>query len=407
MGRVKAKRGRRHPIEVPRVKVAVVTSPASSDSNVNLARDVQLAKAAVLYADEVELVSPGTEMIASVVQLAVSGPDGVLELLSGLDPSTLAYLNGGTEVPESVIGNFRLLLAMDDDSLDALGSLTGRDVTELKTLAEDARIQVDQLVVQLQTTARRMFEVSGASELAVAIEEGLVTVRPVMAAAESTRSSDMTEAYAKCLKELIADPRSALLMDEMMGSLARAMVDEGVATPSSVAILRSSEALLGGGFLIRLPALDVAPMTELLDLRRDLGGPLSRYRSGVANLASRLSSGPFDPEVEEWVDHLFVSTVVPAVHEIREEMSAHGLVRDMARHWATDARSVALATVGPALAGGVAHAVDLANAIVALPVIGSLGQAAVSAGVERSRLRDEVQRREFFYVYELDRRLGH
>ena len=68
MGRVKTKRGRRHPIEPPRLKVAVVTSPASSESNVNLARDVQLAKAAVLYADEVELISPGTEIIASLVQ---------------------------------------------------------------------------------------------------------------------------------------------------------------------------------------------------------------------------------------------------------------------------------------------------------------------------------------------------
>lgn len=406
MGRVKTKRGRRHPIKPTMVKVAVVTSPASSDSNVNLARDVRLAKAAVLYADEVELISPGTEMIASLVQLAVAGPDAVVELLSELDESTLTYLNGGRAVPKSVIENFRLLMAMDDESLETLGSLTGNDFTELRALAGDARTQVDGVVTQLRETAQRMFEDSGASELAVAIEEGLVTVRPIMATAGSTRSSDLTEAYAKCLKELIADPRSALLMDEMMGSLARAMIDEGVATPSSVATRRSSEALLGGGFLIRLPALNVAPMNELLDLRRDLDGSLTRYRSGVANLTARLSTGPFDAEAEEAVDHIFGAVVVPAVDEIREEMSAHGLVRDIARHWATDARSVALATIGPVLAGGVVQAADLTQAVVALPVIGSVGQAAINAGLERSRQRRDAQRREFFYLYELDRRLG-
>ena len=153
MGRVKTKRGRRHPIEPPRLKVAVVTSPASSESNVNLARDVQLAKAAVLYADEVELISPGTEIIASLVQLAVAGPDAVVELLSALDESTLSYLNGGREVPESVIENFRLLMAMDDELLETLGSLTGTDATELKALAGDARTQVDGMATQLQETA--------------------------------------------------------------------------------------------------------------------------------------------------------------------------------------------------------------------------------------------------------------
>ena len=163
MGRVKTKRGRRHPIEPPRLKVAVVTSPASSESNVNLARDVQLAKAAVLYADEVELISPGTEIIASLVQLAVAGPDAVVELLSALDESTLSYLNGGREVPESVIENFRLLMAMDDELLETLGSLTGTDATELKALAGDARTQVDGMATQLQETAQRMFKDSGAS----------------------------------------------------------------------------------------------------------------------------------------------------------------------------------------------------------------------------------------------------
>lgn len=297
------------------MKVTVVTGSASSGSNVDLERDVQLA---------------------------IAGPDAVSELLSALDDSTLADLNGGREVPESAIENFRLLMAMDDESLDALTSLTGTDVIELKSIAGDGRTQVDGVVTQLRDTAERMFEDSGASDLAVAVEEGLVTVRPIMATAGSTLSSDVTDAYAKCLIELIADPRSALLLDEMMGSLARAMIDEGVATPSSVATRRSSEALLGSGFLTRLPAPDA--------------------------------------EAEEAVAHLIGTVVVPAVDEIREEMSAHGLVRDIAGHWAADARSVAL------------------------PMIGSVGQAALNTGLERSRRRGDVERRKYSYLYELDSR---
>lgn len=405
MGRVKARRGRRHPIQHPKLKVVVLSGPATSGSNVSLARDVQLAKAAVLYSDEVELVSPGAEMIGSLLQLAAAGPDALIDLLSAFDRKTLAYLNGGREVPESFTDNLRLVLALDDDALDTLGALTGTDVAGLKALAGDTRAKIDVVVSGLQDTAARMFEDSGAAELAVAIERGLVTVRPIMSAADSTSSADLTAAYAECLKELIADPRSALLMDETMAALARAMVTEGIVIPSPVGTSRSTEALLGGGLIVRLPALDVAPMKELLDLRSDLDGPLVRYRTGVASLSGRLSSGPFDLESEEAVDHLFQSVVLPAVDEIRAEMSAHGLVRDIARHWATDARSVALATVGPVLAGGVAHVADLSQAVMALPALGALGQAAVNAGLTRSARRADVEKREFFYLYELGRRL--
>ena len=93
MGRVKARRGRRHPIQHPKLKVVVLSGPATSGSNVSLARDVQLAKAAVLYSDEVELVSPGAEMIGSLLQLAAAGPDALIDLLSAFDRKTLAYLN--------------------------------------------------------------------------------------------------------------------------------------------------------------------------------------------------------------------------------------------------------------------------------------------------------------------------
>ncbi|MDP1876418.1 MAG: hypothetical protein Q8M17_02505 [Actinomycetota bacterium] len=383
-----------------------MTGPSSSGSNVDLTRDVQLAKAAVLYADEVELISPGTETIGFLVQMAAAGPEGLLELLGSLDQSTLAYLNGGKEVPAEVVQNFRLVLAMDDDSMDALGSLTGTDVTALKEAAEDARTGLDAASAELQSTAMRMFEDSGASELAVAIEEGLISARSIIPTADSMRSSDLTKAYAECLKTLIADPQCALLMDEMMGSLARAMIDEGVATPSSVATRRSAEALLGGGLLIRLPALDVAPMEELLDLRRDLDVPLTRYRTGVATLSGRLAAGPFDAEAEAAVEHLFGTVVVPALDEIREEMSTHGLVKDVASHWASDARSVALALVGPVIAGGVVHVADLTQAVIALPVLASAGQAVIGAGSDRARQRANTRKREFFYLYELDRRLG-
>src|SRR5512142_3052128 len=53
-----------------RMKLAIVTYPASGRDGPLLAKDVELVRASILYADEIELVSIGAFMIASVAQLA-------------------------------------------------------------------------------------------------------------------------------------------------------------------------------------------------------------------------------------------------------------------------------------------------------------------------------------------------
>lgn len=62
---MKARRGRRRPIVDPVLRVAVVTAPSTRDRVVALQEDVKLTKAAILYADEVQLVSPGAEMLGA------------------------------------------------------------------------------------------------------------------------------------------------------------------------------------------------------------------------------------------------------------------------------------------------------------------------------------------------------
>lgn len=45
--------------DVVRTHLVIITSPASGEGNVSLHGDVELAKAAVLYADTVEILSLG------------------------------------------------------------------------------------------------------------------------------------------------------------------------------------------------------------------------------------------------------------------------------------------------------------------------------------------------------------
>ena len=90
------------------LKIAIVTDPASTGSGVDLTRDVELVKASVLYADEIELVSLGAVMLAGIIQVADGGHAAVLSLLTSLDDETARMLTQGSALPD----NWRELVAM-------------------------------------------------------------------------------------------------------------------------------------------------------------------------------------------------------------------------------------------------------------------------------------------------------
>ena len=82
------------------IKVAIATTPQSSTGDRRaLDQDTELAKAALLYADEVELVSLGMSMFDELRQVIDAGELGGYGLLASLDDDTINYLatRGGSE----------------------------------------------------------------------------------------------------------------------------------------------------------------------------------------------------------------------------------------------------------------------------------------------------------------------
>ena len=102
------------------LRVSVITIPATGQYGPVLHQDVRLVKAALLYADEVELISPGAVMIGSFAALADGGLPAMLQVFASLDRSTLALLFGERGVPPNL-----------DDILEALPFLLDQNVAEL------------------------------------------------------------------------------------------------------------------------------------------------------------------------------------------------------------------------------------------------------------------------------------
>lgn len=74
------------------LKIVVATGPEQNAEGITVQTDVRLVRAALLYADEVELISPSALMIASVANASTQGPDFLFELMETLDDDTLRHL---------------------------------------------------------------------------------------------------------------------------------------------------------------------------------------------------------------------------------------------------------------------------------------------------------------------------
>jgi len=276
------------------MKVAVVTYPSSMPGGVSLASDVELVRASILYADQIELISPGAVMLASVLQMGAGDDAHLLEVMASLDDDTLRTLGG--DLPD----NWRELLPvlttmMKTPVLDAFGMAGTRE-----ELVQGFEAVHD----QLRDIAERMLTESGAADLLPGFEAGIVTLSPSGFSEESSNSDDAVERWVDLLRKLLHDRTTRLLFDDRVGDLVRAMVDEGDVMPNALTMKHAGEAAVGSGLVARLPAFPQVPLNELLDLRRDLSDPLTRYRAAVSRLAGELTARSFDPEAVAEIDDL-------------------------------------------------------------------------------------------------------
>lgn len=367
------------------LKIVIATSPQSADGNVTLAGDTRLVRAALLYADTVELVSPAVWMVGSVAALGDIGP-GVVEILAELDDDTLR--SRGLD-PDELRAGLGLTHLSRKDRRRAFGAAAAREVRQRYTAMIDGqRPELDDVVNDIHGAA-------GAEELELALERGVLT----LATPGPSNSLDMDE-YAETLKRLVSSPSSHLLFDEQISGLVSAMIREGAVEPHRLTMTRTGQAVTGAGMVQRLPAFPDTTMAAVLEARDQLIDPLKTYRTATVELASKLAAGPFDDDIQPELDDLWRNAVEPAVEKIRKDLAKTRLARDALADAVSDVTSWVATGAATFLTMGVA---DLA------PIPGVLTAAAITAAgtatKNRIAAKDGARTEQLYYLYELGRRL--
>jgi hypothetical protein len=395
------------------LKIVVATFPSTGPGGLSLAKEVELVRAALLYADEIEVVSPGAGLVESMASLAEGDRHGLVSMFTSLDDQVIARLpvESVSRLPENwreIMPAAMLAIEMGPDWLRRLPGGNQIDPAVLDRMA-GLDGQFDGLMSMLRETADDLLEQSGGAELQPAIRAGVVTVSP-LAISDAMEPAAMTANFVALLTQLLGNRGVRLLFDDSVAKLVRALVDTGVATPHQLMVRHAGEAAVGSGFVTRLPAFTAAPVDELLDLRADLSTPLSRYRRAVSVMASKLAYRAFDEESAVEIEDLWRNEVDPALRDLREGFAEHGLVRELRRALALDLKTYVSGAAGPGLWMAMDDLTSLGGWIkaagAAAPAAAVAAQGAFTAGYRRHDARRQLEKHELFYLYEAENRLG-
>lgn len=171
-----------------------------------LAHEIELVKAAVLYADRVTLASPRTTMVAMV---------GALSGVSGRD-RTEALLAMASQLPQAHTLNAAYT------TLKRKRHKTKDELLALKRLECELAKAGDDLLARAAEIATE----AGLNALLPAIEEGVLDLDPLGSGEGDT--DVMVERMSELIQDIVAPASTTLPMfDDGSGGLLRAMVNEG------------------------------------------------------------------------------------------------------------------------------------------------------------------------------------
>lgn len=381
--------------------LTVISSAPVRGTDPDLSADVELVKAALLYADTVEVLSPRQQLVRAVVEMTGTG-DGrqLARLMSYLDDEQWRQLAPGVDPTRA-----RQVVDLLETDLDRLRSATTPDSGQRASVERLAAVRqsMDVEMQKLRGRAVQLLVESGAAEIELALADRRVQYNALPLAPEEDA---FQAAFADEVTRYLQDPQTLVLLDPATAALVRGLLDRGAVTPPPRVLANAGEALLGAGFLAKLPAFPQASMQQVLDLRRDLDAPLSRYRRQAAALREHLIVGPFDDTAAGEVQHLWRTEVAPALVDLQQGMADHALARELLRGLGADLGRFAKGTLvpGAGLTVAAASVTDVAAAVaVGLPAVAA--PVVARAAQVYTDHRTAARAANLYYLYETDRRL--
>jgi hypothetical protein len=121
----------------------------------------------------------------------------------------------------------------------------------------------------------------------------------------------------------MSDNSTYPLLDDETGNSVSEDIKSGKLKASSFEVDRGKQTEFSRYLLERLPLFENASINEILDIRKELEKPLTRFRSAMVNFSDDIKSTPWDKGFALEANRVYVRDVKPALLEIEESVQSN------------------------------------------------------------------------------------
>jgi hypothetical protein len=396
-----AKRVRRAQREqrTSQMKMTVVSAIIDRENPALVTQIIQQTHAALLYGDQVTLVSPVAAIMQSVLDVAkLDGVDLLLEL-GRVAPRYFPDVDPAIQELRAII-----------EGLPPSSRWSGQQRREYDSLVKQFTGQMRPIRDQLRESAKGVLTKSKFDQLQLAVDAGILKIDPLVGVDISELEDTPHVAIGSLLstiEEVLSSGRQYPLFDGETHEFVRGGVELGIFAPTPIARRLGKNAAMADGLFDCLPSFPNATTSEILDIRTELSPSLGAFRKGIGSLTENLDVAPEDPDFGNEVEYAWNETVAPQIDEIEEIVRQNKSMTDLMKRFGRDSiggGAVGLAASAPfglAVAAG-----PIGQMMTATGMVFGAAWGTARALIDESDAIEEAKRAQFYFLYGTREKLG-
>jgi hypothetical protein len=349
--------------------ITIGAVPSGGQTNLSLENELRLLKAALLYADRVKYCSLQSSIVLAILSL------GDADLLD------LVKIYAQTTHDQTALQGLEMV-----KTLRRKKHRSGRETVVLQ--------QIERLLKEVEKNAKEYLATlaadSGIGSLEVAHQSGLVEVEVF----DGETTDAIMQKYFDSVSQAVISGETYPLFDDMTGDLIGSAISAGKLSVTDASRSRAAQIGLSSDLFERLPLFDKASIDEILDIRKELGKPLIRFRAAIIQFSADIMSVPWEADFPHDAERVFRQHVEPAVLDIEEACKSNKALLDLAPLMASAVLGVLISQV--------ANVPDIL-----IPALGLGGIQALSNTVRSYREKNShIQGNHLYFYYGLRQRLS-
>lgn len=369
---------------------------AITPSVTGIDKELKYVKSALLYADNVTLISPLAYLFT---QLSTNGlmvdERKILRIMNLIIPFCEEHDPEGIAKLRENVNQFNALVCSKKyKAVPMVQKLTIRQgITEAAALVDS---KFCELLGQEQT-----------NELCTLLKSKKLKLQRFEHSLTDTDGCVIE--FFKILRQSVRD--SYPLFDELSNNLMVSAMNAHIIQFNDTERKKITHAGVSDNLIQRLPSFELATVDEILDIRKELDPQLIRYRAKVLSYSDSIQSLPWDDSFEYECTELYYKEVAPAVEEIAELTAENSFLKNLG--YAALSNGDFLKSAGGLVcsvaAGGVIGAFN--NAVATdKAVLASGGVWAVTKVAESYReykkKKKEIQQKDLYFYYQAGKLLN-